>query len=113
MSPAKAAESIEMPFQSRTRVGPGNHAFDEGPDPPWEGAILRGKRGVPLQSLGRLCGYLYENSRSDRDPVCIAGLDKLCGVEQRAPSIFGRAAITLVIGPHSSYRPTGGALPPL
>jgi len=28
---------------------------------------------------------------------------KLCGVEQRAPSIFGRAAITLGIGPHSSF----------
>ena len=29
---------------------------------------------------------------------------KLCGGEQRAPSIFGRAAITLGIGPHfSSY----------
>jgi len=28
---------------------------------------------------------------------------KLCGVEQRAPPIFGRAAITLGIGPHSSY----------
>jgi len=28
---------------------------------------------------------------------------KRCGVEQRAPPIFGRAAITLGIGPHSSY----------
>jgi len=27
---------------------------------------------------------------------------KLCGAEQRAPPIFGRAAITLGIGPHSS-----------
>jgi len=27
---------------------------------------------------------------------------KLCGVEQKAPPIFGRAAITLGIGPHSS-----------
>ena len=27
---------------------------------------------------------------------------KLCGVEQRAPPIFGRAAVTLGIGPHSS-----------
>ena len=27
---------------------------------------------------------------------------KLCGVEQRAPPIFGRAAIKLGIGPHSS-----------
>ena len=26
---------------------------------------------------------------------------KVCGVEQRAPPIFGRAAITLGIGPHS------------
>ena len=26
-----------------------------------------------------------------------------CGVEQRAPPVFGRAAITLGIGPHSSY----------
>jgi len=28
---------------------------------------------------------------------------KLCGVEQRAPPIFDRAAITLGIGPHSSF----------
>ena len=27
---------------------------------------------------------------------------KLCGLEQRAPAIFGRTAITLGIGPHSS-----------
>jgi len=28
---------------------------------------------------------------------------KLCGVEQRAPPIFERAAITLGIGSHSSF----------
>jgi len=28
---------------------------------------------------------------------------KLCGVQHRAPPIFGRATITLGIGPHSSY----------
>jgi len=28
---------------------------------------------------------------------------KLCGIEQRASPIFGRAAITLGIGPHSSF----------
>ena len=28
---------------------------------------------------------------------------KLCGVEQRAPPMFGRATIRLGIGPHSSY----------
>jgi len=30
----------------------------------------------------------------------IVGVAKLCGVEQRALPIFGRAAITLGIGPH-------------
>jgi len=30
-------------------------------------------------------------------------LAKVCGVEHRAPHIFGRAAITLGIGPHSSF----------
>ena len=32
----------------------------------------------------------------------VLGSAKLCGVEQRAPTIFDRAAITLGIGPHSS-----------
>ena len=31
-----------------------------------------------------------------------AAVAKLCGVEQRAPPIFGRATIRLGIGPHSS-----------
>jgi len=35
-------------------------------------------------------------------PVSYWTSAKLCGVEQRAPPIFGRAAITLGIGPHSS-----------
>ena len=33
----------------------------------------------------------------------VVGVSKPCGVEQRAPPIFGRAAITLDIGPHCSY----------
>jgi len=33
----------------------------------------------------------------------VAGVSQLCGVEQRAPPIFGRAAITLGIRPYSSY----------
>jgi len=32
----------------------------------------------------------------------VVSVSKLCGVEQRAPPIFGRAAITLGIVPHSS-----------
>jgi len=37
------AEPIEMQFGSKTQVGPGNHVLDWGQDPPWEGAIFRGK----------------------------------------------------------------------
>jgi len=48
VSSAKTAKLIEMPFGLRTQVGSGNHVLDGGPDPPWEGAILRGERGVPL-----------------------------------------------------------------
>jgi len=48
VSPAKTAAPIEMPFELSTLVGSGNRELDEGPDPPWEGVILRGERGVPL-----------------------------------------------------------------
>ena len=34
MSRAKTAEPIEMPFRSRTRLGPGNHVLHGGPGPP-------------------------------------------------------------------------------
>jgi len=43
VSPAKTAEPIEMPFGLRTRVGPGNHVLDGGPDPPWNGQFWGGK----------------------------------------------------------------------
>jgi len=34
----------------------------------------------------------------------LVGVSQFCGVEQRAPPIFGMAAITLGIGPHSIVR---------
>jgi len=37
------AEPVEMPFELRTRVDPRNHALDGCSDPPWDGAVLRGK----------------------------------------------------------------------
>jgi len=43
VSPAKTAEPIEIPFGLWTRVRPRNHILDGGPDPAWEGSILRGK----------------------------------------------------------------------
>jgi len=64
VSPAKTAAPIKIPFGLRTRVIPGNHVLDGSPDPPWEGAILRGK-GAPLPSsllsIGTLCGHLCKN----------------------------------------------------
>jgi len=33
----------------------------------------------------------------------VLGVTKVCGVDQRAPPIFGRAAITWGIGPHSGF----------
>jgi len=33
---------IEMPYGLRTQMGRRNHVLDGGPDPPWEGAILKG-----------------------------------------------------------------------
>ena len=47
-----------------------------------------------FQRVSRLCSVTARHSSSGRQPNC--------GVEQRAPPIFGRAAITLGIGPHSS-----------
>jgi len=37
------------------------------------------------------------------DTLVVGAIAKLCGVEQRAPPIFGRAAIMLDIGPHCSF----------
>ena len=47
-----------------------------------------------FQRVSRLSSVTARHSSSGRQPNC--------GVEQRAPPIFGRAAITLGIGPHSS-----------
>ena len=38
-----------------------------------------------------------------QDPKYRQKFAKFCGVEKRAPPIFGRAAITLGIGPQSSF----------
>ena len=43
VSPAKMAVPLETLFGLSTRVGPGNHVLDAGPDPPWDGAIFSGK----------------------------------------------------------------------
>ena len=48
VSRAKTAEPIEMPFGLRTRVGPGNHVLDGGPDLPMGRSNFEGERGVPL-----------------------------------------------------------------
>jgi len=57
MSCAKMAEPIEVPFGMWTRVGPTKHVLDGGPDPPYEGTILRGKgQSIVKHWDSLLCG---------------------------------------------------------
>jgi len=74
VSPTKTAAPNEMPFGLRTRVDPKNHVLDGGPDPPWEGTVLRGK-GASHCKVGTTCGPLCENGWSDRDVVWVLGSD--------------------------------------
>jgi len=56
--------------------------------------------GTPVNFNGfRVLTALYLSSRHSS----IVSVSKLCGVEQRAPPIFGRAAITLGIGTHFQF----------
>jgi len=48
VSPAKTAELIEMPFGLRTRVGPGNHVLDGGPDLPMGRGNFEGGKRRPV-----------------------------------------------------------------
>jgi len=73
VSPAKTAVPIEMPFGLRTWVGPRNHVLDGVQIPPWEGAILRGERGLPLWSIGTLCSHLCINGWTDWDAIWVVG----------------------------------------
>jgi len=52
VSPAKTAEPIKMPFGSGTRVGPGNHVLDWGPDPPMGRDNFEGEKGRPIVKYG-------------------------------------------------------------
>jgi len=66
VSYAKTAELIEIPFGLRTRVGPGNHVLDAGPDSLWEATILSGRKGRPIVKYREFrdtlrCGYLCKN----------------------------------------------------
>jgi len=53
--------------------------------------------GAPHLTQCRLGRGLYLRTKWHLHPS-----NRLCGIQQRAPPIFGRAAITLGIGPHSS-----------
>jgi len=59
----------------------------------WDGFVSLGHPSY-FERLPRLGSVSARHSSSGRQPNC--------GVEQRAPPVFGRAAITLDNGPHSS-----------
>jgi len=48
VSPTKTAEPIEVPFGLRTRLGPGNHVVDVGPDTHMGRGSFEGGSGIPL-----------------------------------------------------------------
>jgi len=54
-------ETIEIPFGLWAWMSPKNHVLDKGPDPPWEGAFLRGKGGPLQSSIGTLCHELCKH----------------------------------------------------
>jgi len=60
-SPVKSVELIDMPLGIWTQVGPRKHVLDGVQIPPWEGAVLRGKRESPLWSVATICRVLCKN----------------------------------------------------
>jgi len=57
---------------------------------------------ILLASLGHPCKFQRLSRLGSVTALHFSSAAKLCGVEQRASPIFGRATITLGIGPHSS-----------
>ena len=68
VSPAKAVETIEMPFGLRIRVGPRNYALDGGSDPPWDGAVI-GVNGVAHCIVATVCCELCKKALTNQDAV--------------------------------------------
>jgi len=64
------AEPIEVSFRLSTRVGPGNHVLDRGPDPTWEGEILRGHPIVKYRDTLRLS---VQKRQTNRDAIWALG----------------------------------------
>jgi len=60
------------------------------------------KKSPKSRHLGTIPQLCRAISSQLRLKTCYS-VSQLCGVEQRVRPIFGRAAITLGIGPHSSY----------
>jgi len=48
VSPAKTAALIELPFELRTWMGPGNHVLDGSPDSPMGRGKFLGENGRPI-----------------------------------------------------------------
>jgi len=55
-------------------VGPRNHVLFGGPNPPWEGLILRWERGAPLSAIGTLV-ICAKTAVPIQDAIWVVGLD--------------------------------------
>jgi len=80
VSPAEAAEPIEMPFGLRARMGPGNYVLDGVPDPPigrrnferegashckvyGHSAVICAKTAEPIEMPFGLCARMGSRNR--------------------------------------------------
>ena len=55
-----------MLFGLRTRVGPGSHVLDAGPDPPWEGEIWT-RETLSAREITEMTGKIKINNCSTTD----------------------------------------------
>jgi len=69
------AAPMEMPFGLRTWVGPENQVLEGDPDPPWEGAILRGKGRPIVKYMDTLQTFVQKQLNRSRSAVWVVDSD--------------------------------------
>jgi len=99
VSPPKAAEVIKMPFGLKTRVGPRNHVLNGRPDPPWEGAIFRGKGASRCKVWGHSAVICTKTAEPKQMPFGLwAGIDCRSPVLDRGPAVLMEVAMATNFG---------------
>ena len=80
-------------------MGTRNHVLDGGPDPPWEGEILRGKGRPIVKYIGTLCGHLCKTAEPIEMPF---GL--WAGMCSRNHALYGGPAVLRDVAMATNFR---------